>query len=45
MITDLSNQAFSLLEDLIDECIYDVLFDVHRDLKQENAICQICQSK
>lgn len=38
-------QAFSLLEDLIDECIHDVLFDVHRDIKQENSTCQICQTK
>ncbi|KAI9482812.1 MAG: hypothetical protein EXX96DRAFT_555681 [Benjaminiella poitrasii] len=37
--------AFSLLEDLIDECIYDVLFDVHRDIKKENSTCQICQTK
>ncbi|KAI7898314.1 uncharacterized protein BX663DRAFT_525396 [Cokeromyces recurvatus] len=37
--------AFSLLEDLIDECIYDVLFDVHRDIKKQNSICQICQTK
>ncbi|KAI8973373.1 hypothetical protein BDF20DRAFT_989364 [Mycotypha africana] len=37
--------AFSLLEDLIDECIYDVLFDVHKDIKKQNSICQICQSK
>ncbi|KAG2201932.1 hypothetical protein INT46_000522 [Mucor plumbeus] len=37
--------AFSLLEDLVDECIYDVLFDVHRDIKQENSTCQICQTK
>ncbi|OBZ87182.1 Ataxin-7-like protein 3 [Choanephora cucurbitarum] len=37
--------AFSLLEDLIDECISDVLFDVHRDIKREKAVCQICQTK
>ncbi|KAI8885469.1 hypothetical protein K501DRAFT_215655 [Backusella circina FSU 941] len=37
--------AYSILGDLIDECMHDVLFDTHRDLKQENLICQICQSK
>ncbi|KAI8366099.1 uncharacterized protein BYT42DRAFT_588919 [Radiomyces spectabilis] len=37
--------AFSLLGDLIDECIYDVLFEVHRDIKSANAVCQICQTK
>ncbi|GAA5814121.1 hypothetical protein MFLAVUS_007611 [Mucor flavus] len=37
--------AFSLLEDLIDECINDVLFDVHKDTKQEHSVCQICQTK
>ncbi|KAI8077279.1 uncharacterized protein B0P05DRAFT_544328, partial [Gilbertella persicaria] len=37
--------AFSLLEDLIDECIFDVLLDAHKDMKKENATCQICQTK
>ncbi|CAO3632157.1 unnamed protein product [Mucor hiemalis] len=37
--------AFSLLEDLIDECIYDVISDVHKDVKQENSTCQICQTE
>jgi hypothetical protein len=41
----IKKKAFSLLEDLVDECIYDVLFDVHRDIKQENSTCQICQTK
>lgn len=29
----------------MDECIYDVLFEVHKDTKQENSICQICQTR
>ncbi|KAI8336552.1 hypothetical protein BC941DRAFT_427423 [Chlamydoabsidia padenii] len=37
--------AFSLLGDLIDECIYDVTFQVHYDLKRANTPCQICQTK
>ncbi|ORZ11119.1 hypothetical protein BCR42DRAFT_421612 [Absidia repens] len=37
--------AFSLLGDLIDECVYDVSFQVHRDLKKANSECQICQTK
>ncbi|KAG0166669.1 hypothetical protein DFQ28_009911 [Apophysomyces sp. BC1034] len=37
--------AFTLLGDLIDECIQDVLFEAHRDIKQSNAICQICQTR
>ncbi|KAI9256512.1 hypothetical protein BDA99DRAFT_140148 [Phascolomyces articulosus] len=40
-----ATMAYSLLGDLIDECIYDVLFDAHRDIKQGNNICQICQTK
>ncbi|CAO3624957.1 unnamed protein product [Cunninghamella blakesleeana] len=26
------------------ECIYDVLYEVHRDVKQSYSICQICQT-
>ncbi|ORY94132.1 hypothetical protein BCR43DRAFT_565563 [Syncephalastrum racemosum] len=37
--------AFELLSDLIDECIYDVLTDAHRDSKRGTQICQICQTK
>ncbi|KAI9320716.1 hypothetical protein BX666DRAFT_1225752 [Dichotomocladium elegans] len=37
--------AYSLLSDLIDECIYDVLFEAHRDIKQAKSICQICQTR
>ncbi|KAG0164221.1 hypothetical protein DFQ30_010290, partial [Apophysomyces sp. BC1015] len=40
-----ATMAFSLLGDLIDECIHDVLFDAHRALKQSSSICQICQTK
>ncbi|KAI7854418.1 hypothetical protein BDC45DRAFT_508325 [Circinella umbellata] len=40
-----ATMAYSLLGELIDECIYDVLFDAHRDIKQGNNICQICQTR
>ncbi|KAI8149449.1 hypothetical protein BJV82DRAFT_123915 [Fennellomyces sp. T-0311] len=40
-----ATMAYSLLGDLIDECIYDVLFEAHRDIKQSNSICQICQTR
>ncbi|CAO3608137.1 unnamed protein product [Cunninghamella echinulata] len=36
--------SLSLLGDLLDECIYDVLYEVHRDVKQSYSICQICQT-
>lgn len=34
-----------LLGELIDECIYDVAFEAHRNIKQANSICQICQTR
>lgn len=34
----------TLLGDLLDECIYDVLHDVHKNVKQSYDICQICQT-
>lgn len=34
-----------LLGELIDECIYDVVFEAHRNIKQANSVCQICQTK
>ncbi|RUS27758.1 hypothetical protein BC938DRAFT_482774 [Jimgerdemannia flammicorona] len=37
--------AFSLLGDLIDECIYDVLFEAHREMKMASSVCQLCQTK
>ncbi|GAB5586141.1 hypothetical protein Unana1_01041 [Umbelopsis nana] len=37
--------AFSLLENLLDECIFDVLLGVHKDLRTRSSICQICQTK
>ncbi|KAL4215865.1 hypothetical protein AB4K20DRAFT_1876023 [Rhizopus microsporus] len=37
--------AFALAEDLINECIYNVVMDAHREIKKENSICQICQTK
>ncbi|CAO3594672.1 unnamed protein product [Absidia cylindrospora] len=40
----LANMALGLLGDLMDECIYDVLSDVHKDVKQSYDICQICQT-
>ncbi|KAI8073000.1 hypothetical protein BC940DRAFT_315768 [Gongronella butleri] len=40
-----ANIALLLLGDLMDECVYDVLFDVHRDVKQAYSVCQICQTK
>ncbi|KAG2220620.1 hypothetical protein INT45_014050 [Circinella minor] len=40
-----ATMAYSLLGELIDECIYDVLFEAHRDIKQGNNICQICQTR
>ncbi|KAI8339044.1 hypothetical protein BC941DRAFT_421960 [Chlamydoabsidia padenii] len=42
--TTIATTALSLLGDLMDECIYDILSDVHRDIKQSNDICQICQT-
>ncbi|SAM09487.1 hypothetical protein [Absidia glauca] len=36
--------ALSLLGDLMDECVYDVLADVHKDIKQSYDTCQICQT-
>ncbi|KAI9489689.1 hypothetical protein BDB00DRAFT_842031 [Zychaea mexicana] len=40
-----ATMAYSLLGELIDDCIYDVLFEAHRDIKQANSICQICQTR
>ncbi|CAM0142537.1 unnamed protein product [Umbelopsis sp. WA50703] len=40
-----ATMAFSLLGSLIDECIFDVLLGVHRDLRTRTSVCQICQSK
>ncbi|CAO3686231.1 unnamed protein product [Umbelopsis ramanniana] len=37
--------AFSLLENLIDECIFDVLLGVHKDLRTRSSVCQICKTK
>ncbi|KAJ2956047.1 hypothetical protein NQZ79_g8056 [Umbelopsis isabellina] len=37
-------KAFSLLGGLIDECIFDVLLGVHKDLRTRTSVCQICQS-
>ncbi|KAG2188528.1 hypothetical protein INT44_001282 [Umbelopsis vinacea] len=33
--------AFSLLENLIDECIFDTLLGVHKDLRTRASVCQI----
>ncbi|KAI9245160.1 hypothetical protein BY458DRAFT_551526 [Sporodiniella umbellata] len=43
--TSKATLAFSLLEDLIHECMYDVLLDTHQHIKKENTVCQICQTK
>ncbi|ORX60562.1 hypothetical protein DM01DRAFT_1332702 [Hesseltinella vesiculosa] len=43
--SSIANLSLLLLGDLVDDCIYDVLFDVHRDVKQAYAVCQICQTK
>ncbi|KAL1932263.1 hypothetical protein VTP01DRAFT_9319 [Rhizomucor pusillus] len=43
--TTKATMAFSLLGDLIDECIYDVISEVHKDVKQAKNICQICQTR
>ncbi|KAH8554600.1 hypothetical protein BGW37DRAFT_480333 [Umbelopsis sp. PMI_123] len=37
--------AFSLLENLIEECIFDVLLVVHKDLRTRSSVCQICKTK
>ncbi|KAI8086564.1 uncharacterized protein BX664DRAFT_336152 [Halteromyces radiatus] len=37
--------ALKLLGDLMDECIYDVLSQVHRDVKLSKSKCQSCQTK
>ncbi|KAI8982959.1 hypothetical protein BDB01DRAFT_134930 [Pilobolus umbonatus] len=41
----IASLAFSLLGDLIDECVNDVLLDIHRDIKRATSVCQICQTR
>ncbi|KAI7879171.1 hypothetical protein K492DRAFT_238062 [Lichtheimia hyalospora FSU 10163] len=43
--TNKASLAFMLLGELIDECIYDVVFEAHRNIKQANSVCQICQTR
>ncbi|KAI8582217.1 hypothetical protein K450DRAFT_227935 [Umbelopsis ramanniana AG] len=43
--TIVDTKAFSLLENLIDECIFDTLLGVHKDLRTRTSVCQICKTK
>ncbi|RIA84933.1 hypothetical protein C1645_783008 [Glomus cerebriforme] len=38
-------QAFSILCDLLDECILDVAFEAHREAKLAASVCQLCNSE
>ncbi|CAB5372861.1 unnamed protein product [Rhizophagus irregularis] len=37
--------AFSILCDLLDECILDVAFEAHRETKLAASVCQLCNSE
>lgn len=37
--------AYSILGELVDECVLDLIFETHREAKMNAAICQICHTK
>lgn len=43
--TNKAATAYSILGELVDECVLDLIFETHREAKLRAALCQICNTK